>query len=108
MAIVWPCPLSVDRYAASGREIEVPRPDCPQCGSAMTFWSGYWRHIRQGVARRHPRLGPDEVNEACDLYRSGKSLPDIGAVSSVDPGTVRRALTKVGVPMRDPHGRERA
>jgi hypothetical protein len=47
MAIVWPCPLSVDSYAAAGREIEVPRPDCPQCGSAMTFWSGYWRHIRQ-------------------------------------------------------------
>jgi transposase-like protein len=47
MAIVWPCPLSVDRYAADGREIEVPRPDCPQCGSTMTFWSGYWRHIRQ-------------------------------------------------------------
>jgi transposase-like protein len=48
MAIVWPCPLSVDRYAALGREIEVPRPDCPHCGSTMTFWSGYWRHIRQG------------------------------------------------------------
>jgi DNA-binding CsgD family transcriptional regulator len=63
---------------------------------------------RQSVPRRHPRLGPLDVNEACDLYRSGKSLADIGAVFSVDPGTVRRALTKVGVPMRDPHGRERA
>ena len=66
------------------------------------------RMRRLGVPRRHPRLGPDEVNKACDLYRSGKSLADIGAVFSVDPGTVRRALTKVGVPMRDPHGRERA
>ena len=63
---------------------------------------------RQSVPRLHPRLGPDEINEACDLYRSGKSLADIGAVFSVDPGTVRRALTKVAVPMRDPHGRERA
>jgi hypothetical protein len=62
---------------------------------------------RQGLPRRHPRLGPLEVNKACDLYRSGKSLADIGVVFSVDPGTVRRALTKVGVPMRDPHGRER-
>lgn len=63
---------------------------------------------RQSVPRRHPRLGPLEVNEACDLYRSGKSLADIGVVFSVDPGTVRRALTKVGVPMREPRGRERA
>jgi transposase-like protein len=47
MAIVWPCPLSVESYAAAGREIEVPRPDCPQCGSSMTFWSGYWRYIRE-------------------------------------------------------------
>ena len=62
---------------------------------------------RQSVPRRHPRLGPLEVNEARDLYRSGKSLADIGVVFSVDPGTVRRALTKVGGPMRDPQGRER-
>jgi DNA-binding CsgD family transcriptional regulator len=62
---------------------------------------------RQSVPRRHPRLGRDEVDEAGNLYRSGKSLADIGAVFAVDPGTVRRALTKIGVPMRDPHGRER-
>jgi hypothetical protein len=36
---------------------------------------------RQGVPRRHPRLGPLEVKEACDLYRSGKSLADIEASS---------------------------
>jgi hypothetical protein len=47
MAIVWPCPLSVESYAAAGREIEVPRPVCPQCSSSMSFWSGYWRHVRE-------------------------------------------------------------
>ena len=31
MAIVWPCPLSVDAYAAAGRDVEFPRPDCPEC-----------------------------------------------------------------------------
>ena len=46
MAIVWPCPLSVDAYAAAGRTLEVPRPDCPDCGRAMIFWSGYLRPVR--------------------------------------------------------------
>ena len=26
VAIVWPCPLDVDEYAAAGRDVEVPRP----------------------------------------------------------------------------------
>ena len=29
MAIVWPCTLSVDAYAAAGREVEVPRAHLP-------------------------------------------------------------------------------
>jgi hypothetical protein len=53
MAIVWPCSLSVDLYAAAGRGVEVPRSDCPECGSVMTFWSGYWRSIRSsGMCQR--------------------------------------------------------
>lgn len=46
MAIVWPCALSVDAYASLGKKIEVPRPDCPGCSAAMTFWSGYTRPVR--------------------------------------------------------------
>ena len=46
MAIVWPCPLSVDAYAAAGREVEFPRPDCPSCAGPLVFWSGYRRHVR--------------------------------------------------------------
>jgi len=48
MAIVWPCTLSVDEYAACGRAVEVPRSDCVTCSAPMGSWSGYWRHVRQG------------------------------------------------------------
>jgi transposase-like protein len=48
MAIVWPCPLSVDEYLAAGRELEVPRPECPGCSTPMGFWSGYERSLRAG------------------------------------------------------------
>ena len=46
MAIVWPCPLAVDVYAEAGREVEIPRPDCPSCGGPLVFWSGYQRYVR--------------------------------------------------------------
>lgn len=46
MAIVWPCPLSVDAYVAAGRRIEVPRPECPDCAVPMNRWSGYSRFVR--------------------------------------------------------------
>ena len=47
MAIVWPCTLPVDAYAAAGRSVEVPRADCPDCSEPMGFWSGYFRFVRQ-------------------------------------------------------------
>ena len=31
MAIVWPCPLSVDAYVAACCKVEFPRPGCPSC-----------------------------------------------------------------------------
>ena len=46
VAIVWPCQLSVDAYALSGRRVGAPRPDCPSCQAPMGWWSGYWRHVR--------------------------------------------------------------
>jgi hypothetical protein len=46
VAIVWPCPLSVDAYAAAGRDIEFPRPGCPSCAGRLVFWSGYRRYVR--------------------------------------------------------------
>src|SRR6266542_104294 len=48
VAIVWPCPLSVEEYQAAGRGVPVPRADCPDCGQPMVFWSGYQRYVRLG------------------------------------------------------------
>lgn len=53
MAIVWPCPLTVDQYVAGEREVVVPRPDCPDCGLPLAFRSGCDRHVRQaGLCRK--------------------------------------------------------
>ncbi len=52
VAIVWPCSLRVDEYEAAGREVEVPRPDCPTCAKPMIFWSGYSRAVRTDDDRR--------------------------------------------------------
>ena len=46
VAIVWACRLGVEEYRVAGREVVVPRPDCPGCGFAMAFWSGYERSVR--------------------------------------------------------------
>ncbi len=52
VAIVWPCPLGVDEYEAAGRDVDVPRPNCPSCARPMIFWSGYSRTVRDGDDRR--------------------------------------------------------
>jgi transposase-like protein len=110
MAIVWPCPLSVDRYAALGREIEVPRPDCPQCGSTMTFWSGYWRHIRQAGlcqklfvkrARCHKCQATHVLLPGFLFAGRLDAVETIGAVLHdviVGPGGVRPAAERFDVP----------
>ena len=47
MAIVWPCPIAVDAYAAAGRDLGFPRPDCPSSAGPLVFWSGYRRYVRE-------------------------------------------------------------
>jgi hypothetical protein len=49
--IVWPCPLDVDTYVEKGRQIEAPRPPCPECAGPTGGWSGYERHLREVVDR---------------------------------------------------------
>jgi hypothetical protein len=46
VSIVWQSQLDVDRYAASGRDVDAPRPRCPVCGGATQRWHGYLRHVR--------------------------------------------------------------
>jgi hypothetical protein len=66
VAIVWPCPLAVDAYAAAGRDLGFPRPDGPSCAGPLMFWSGY-------PAARHPQLtwadgtGEDRYTAPCRL-----------------------------------------
>ena len=47
MSIVFPYALSLDSYASAGADVEVPRPDCPDCSAPMRFWWGYWRYVRE-------------------------------------------------------------
>lgn len=49
MAMILPCLLSVEEYAAAGKEVAVPQASCPTCGRPMTFSSGYWRSVREGM-----------------------------------------------------------
>ena len=47
VAIVWPCPLAVDAYAAADRDLGFPRPDCPSCAGPLVFWPGSRRYVRE-------------------------------------------------------------
>ena len=51
VAMVWQTPLGVERYAAAGRALAVPRFGCPSCGELMSYWGWYERHLRAGRAR---------------------------------------------------------
>ena len=46
MFIVFACQLSVDAYVELGRDVEVPRPDCPACSEAVDFWGVSERYLR--------------------------------------------------------------
>jgi DNA invertase Pin-like site-specific DNA recombinase len=56
---------------------------------------------------RYPALDTEAVDEAVGLYQSGMSLREVGLVVGVHADTVRRALIRVGITMRDSQGRER-
>ena len=49
-------------------------------------------------------LSPDQVVDACRLYREGWSLARLGQKFCVDDMTVRRYLLLAGVVMRSPNG----
>lgn len=121
MAIVWPCRLSVDDYAAAGRAVVVPRAPCPDCQTPMAFRSGYWRSagrrwpwrifVRRGQCR--PCGRSHALLPAFCLVGRGDAVEVIGAVlARVAAGWgVRRAADEVGVPhttARDWRRRHRA
>ncbi|WP_448238434.1 hypothetical protein [Microbacterium paulum] len=53
------------------------------------------------VVRRQP-LTPDQVNEAARLYESGLSLSQVAKQLSVNQETMRVAIMKAGVLLREP------
>lgn len=110
VAIVWPCPLSVDEYAAAGRDVDVPRPDCPRCGGATTRWSGYRRFVRVGGLARAifvPRVRCGRCGRTDAVLPAFVLVGRLDAVESVGEviegvvggvGGVRPAAAGVGVP----------
>lgn len=108
MAIVWPCPLSVDAYVAAGRLIEVPRPRCPSCAQAMGFWGFYRRYLRMGdVVRllvRRARCASCRCTHAVlpDFVAKGRldGIEVIGqAIEDLAAGTgARTSGARVGLP----------
>ena len=66
-------------------------------------------HVRRAGGIRHcyPALVPEEIIEAVQLYQCGQSLATVGRHFGINASTVRSALLRAGVPMRDCQGRER-
>ncbi|PZU43836.1 MAG: hypothetical protein DI566_13620 [Microbacterium sp.] len=57
------------------------------------------------VVRRQP-LTASQVSEAVRLYESGLSLSQVSEALTVNQETMRVAISKVGVTVRAPRGRE--
>jgi transposase-like protein len=115
MPIVWACGVGAGAYVAAGRSVQVPRPNCPVCGRAMTFRSGYWRFVREGGAgarmwvRRAKCRGCSlsrALLPAFELVRRLDSVEVIGrALAEVAMGTgVRKAAERAGVPYETARG----
>jgi Domain of unknown function (DUF6431) len=110
VSIVWPCSLSVDEYVAAGRDLEVPRPDCPGCSAPTTFWSGYQRHVRDrgrcvsmwvrrarcgGCRETHALLPAFVLTHRLDVAESiGTVLDEVAGA----PCGVRPVAERLGVP----------
>ena len=118
MAIVWPCTLPVDAYAAAGQSIEVPRANCPSCEAPMGFWWGYSRVVRhEGGEHRiwvpRGRCGPCGTTHALlpafvarhrldSVETLGAAVKAVGKGSSgVRPVAERLGEGKVAVPLAE-------
>jgi len=116
MAIVWPCTLSVDEYAACGREVDFELPECPECSAPMGSWWGYERYVRQGgvdrkIWIRRARCKACRVTHAllpafCLTNRLDTADVIGDALEAVveGPGGVRPAAETAGVPYTTARG----
>ena len=62
---------------------------------------------RRGVKRRWRVLEAADIDRATSLYATGLSCASIARILGVHASTVYLALTRVGMKMRDCHGRPR-
>jgi hypothetical protein len=85
VAIVWPCRLGVEEYAAAGRAVSAPRLRCPTCHGPLIFWSGYERFIRRAGASR--RIWVRRAR-CCRCRVSHALLPVFLLVRRLDPAAV--------------------
>jgi hypothetical protein len=100
--------LSVDEYVAAGRDVVVPRPDCPGCDRAMIFWSGYERDVRVGrvwrIWVRRAKCRPCGVSHGlipafCLLGRLDDVAVIVGALARMAAGaTVGGVAGAIDVP----------
>src|SRR2546430_757544 len=110
MSMVWPCPLTADAYALTGRAGKVPRPEGPPCLGPGGVWAGYWRHVRRQERERKifiPRVRcracgvTHALLPAFVLARRLDAAEPVGAVIGQVAGGacgVRRAAAAAGVP----------
>lgn len=81
MAVVWPCPWSVEAYARAGRRAPTVESACPDCRAPLRAESGYWRHLRHR-GRRH-RLWVHRAR-CTPCGRSHALLPDFVVGNHLD------------------------
>ncbi len=82
MTIVWHTDMTAREYAAAGEDLEVPRPDCPDCVRAMVFWGSYDRPVRIGTIELRLRIRRAMCKSCCSSHAL---LPDLVAVGRLDP-----------------------
>jgi hypothetical protein len=109
MAVVWTTALGVERYAAAGRDVNVPRLDCPGCKKPMSYWGWYQRDLRVGPvgpavgAQATPQSMLCQPCRAAELHSHGR-LDAIGAIGSAlqvmanHPGTGAGTARALGLP----------
>lgn len=61
----------------------------------------------RGVRLRREKPSSEQVLEMCRRYEQGESLARIGERLGFNPSSVRLYLLRVGMPLRNPHGRGR-
>lgn len=122
MAIVWVCGQSVEEYSAAGKDVEVPRPRCPACGTSMGFSSGYCRDVwvskdvswpiwvKRACCRRcgtrpallpsfclpHRRYAASVIGPAIEAHVRGTSLRAVAARAELNEPAVRLWCRRFG------------